>query len=194
MFRPICIKTNWRKQVMKRFFTLAALFISMVSFAAAPPRAGRIIINNGDYNNIMVRINGRTYNVDQQTLVLNNLAGGRHQLEIFKTERKPYGFGRSKPVLIYSSAVYVDPSFIVDVNINRLGRVSVGKSVIVRNGNDRYGNDGYGNDRYDNDRNGSYGDDRYNDNKNRNDKSNDGKGYDDKTYKDNGKANRPARF
>jgi hypothetical protein len=184
---------------MKRIFTLAALFISMVSFAAAPPRTGRIIINNGDYNNIVIRINGRSYNVDQQTLVLNNLTGGRHHLEVFKTERKPNGFGRSKPVLIYSSAVYVDPSFIVDVNVNRFGRVSVGKSMIVRNGNDRYGtdrygNDSYGNDRYDNDRDGNYGDDRYNDNKSRNDKSNDGKRYDDKTYQDNGKANRPARF
>jgi hypothetical protein len=184
---------------MKRFFTLAALFISMVSFAAAPPRAGRIIINNGDYNNILVRINGRSYNVDQQTLVLNNLVGGRHHLEIFKTERKPYGFGRSKPVLIYSSAVYVDPSFIVDVNINRFGRVSVGKSVIVRKGNDRFDNNRYDNDRYDNDRDSRYGDDkypdnRYNDGKGPNDRSNDGKRYDDKTYQDNGKGNRPARF
>ena len=170
---------------MKRFFTLAALFISMVSFAAAPPRAGRIIIKNGDYNDILVRINGRTYNVDQQTLILNNLAGGRHHLEIYKTERKPYRLGRSKAVLIYSSAVYVDPSFIVDVNINRFGRVSVGKSVIVRNGNDRYDNNRYDNDRYDNDRDGRYGDDgypdnRYNDGKRPNDRSNDGKRFGDR--------------
>ncbi|MHA4845654.1 hypothetical protein ACX0G7_15880 [Flavitalea antarctica] len=179
---------------MKRIFTLAALFISMVSFAAAPPRAGRMIINNGDYNNIVIRINGRSYNVDQQTLVLNNLAGGRHHLEVFRIERKPRSFGRSKPVLIYSSAVYVDPSFIVDVNVSRFGRVSVGKSMIVRNGSDRYGNDRYGNDRYDNDRDRNYGDDRYDGNRNRNDRSNDEKRYDDKTYPDNGKANRPSRF
>ena len=189
---------------MKRFFTLAALFISMVSFAAAPPRAGRILINNGDYNNILVRINGRSYNIDQQALILNNLAGGRHHLEVYKTERKPYGFGRSKPVLIYSSPVYVDPSFIVDVNINRFGKVSVGKSVIVRNGNDRfdnkrYDNDRYDNDRYDNDRDSRYEDDkypdnRYNDGRGPNDKSNDGKRYDDKTYQDKSKGTRPARF
>ncbi|HTE26135.1 hypothetical protein [Flavitalea sp.] len=179
---------------MKRFFTLAALFISMVSFAAAPPRAGRIIINNGDYNNIVVRINGRSYNVDQQTLILNNLVGGRHHLEVYKTEKKPFGFGRSKPVLIFSSAIYVDPSFIVDVNINRFGKVSIGKSVIVKNGNDRYDNNRYDNDRYDDDRDGRSIDDRYNDNSGPNDKSNDGKRYDDKTYPDNGNGNRPARF
>ena len=209
MFRPICIKTNWRKQVMKRFFTLAALFISMISFAAAPPRAGRIIINNADNNNILVRINGRSYNVDQQALILNNLAGGRHHLEVYKTDRRPYGFGRSKPVLIYSSPVYVDPSFIVDVNVNRFGKVSIGKSVIVKNGS-RYGNDGYGNDRYDNGRYGNEGyggnnrvdngrdgrsaDDRYYDKNDGNNKQDDGKRYDDKNYPDNGKGNRPSRL
>ena len=184
---------------MKRIFTLAALFISMISFAAAPPRAGRIIINNGDYNNIVVRINGRAYNVDQQTLILNNLAGGRHHLEVFRTERRPYGYGRSKPVLIYSSAVYLDPSFIVDVNINRFGRVSVAKSVVVRNGNDRNGSNRYDNDRYGNGRDNRYDNDRYDDN-NRN-RSNDyddkrygHKGYNDKNYQDNGKANRPSGF
>ena len=190
---------------MKRFFTLAALFISMMSFAAAPSKAGRIIINNDDNNIIQVRINGRSYNVNQQALVLSNLNGGRHQLEIFRTERKPYNWGKSKTVLIYSSAVYVDPSFIVDVNINRMGRVSIGKSIIVKNGNDRYVNDNrYGNDtrydnnnRYNNDnRNGH--DDRYTDNRNdagypgRNDVKN-GNVKPGKSFENNDKGSRPDK-
>jgi hypothetical protein len=194
-------KTKRRKQVMKKIFTLAALFISMISFAAAPPRAGKMIINNADRNDIVVRINGRSYNVDQQALILNSLTAGRIQLEVYKTEKKPYAFGRSKPVLIFSSAVYVDPSFIVDVNVNRFGKVSIGKSM-NRNSNDR---SGYGNDnRYNDDRFGdSRGrDDRYEDNKY------DGKNYDDNKYgdknyadksrdqnnKDNNKGNRPGRY
>lgn len=185
---------------MKRIFTLAALFISMVSFAGAPPRAGRMIVTNGDFNNIFIRIDGRTYNVDEQTLVLNNLAGGRHHLEIYKIERKPYGFGRNKPVAIFSSAVYVDPSFIVDVNINRFGRVSVGKSVIVRNGYERNGYDRNSHDRsdydaYDNDHEDRYNNDRYNDgNKGSDDRYRNGNKSDDKSYQDKPSGNRPVRF
>jgi hypothetical protein len=161
---------------MKRFFTLAALFISIASFAAAPPRAASIVINNGNNSQIQVRLNGRTYNVNQQTILLNNLAGGRHQLEIYKTEKKPFGFNKSKPVLIYSSAVYVDASFIVDVNISRSGKVSIGKSLPARNSGDRYRN-------ADSDR---YNDNRYDDaNKGRNAGSD---GYDDRNrYPDNNK-------
>jgi hypothetical protein len=123
---------------MKRFFTLAALLISIVSFAAAPPRAGKIIINNADNDLIQVRINGKTYNVNQQTMVLNNLYGGKHHIEIYKTERKQNGRIRNKAHLIYSSAVYVDPSFILDININRMGRVTLQKSIPVRYDNDRH--------------------------------------------------------
>lgn len=182
---------------MKRFFTLAALFISMMSFAAAPSKAGRIIINNDDNSIIQVRINGRSYNVNQQALVLNNLNAGRHQLEIFKTERKPYNWGKSKTVLIYSSAVYVDPSFIVDVDINRMGRVTIGKSLIVKNGNDRYNDNRFGNDnRYnDNKYDNKYGnDDRYNDNRyDAGNKGKDNNGKSARPFEDNNKGARPDR-
>ena len=171
---------------MKRFFTLAALFISMVSFAAAPPRAASIVINNADKDMIQVRLNGRAYNVNQQTILLNNLAGGRHRLEIYKIERRPFGFTRSKPVLIYSSAVYVDASFIVDVNISRFGKVSIGKSLPLRNGRDRYRNydsDRYNDNRYDDTnkgRNGGFDDsdnrDRYPDSNKQGDRIPDSKG------------------
>ncbi len=142
---------NWRNQVMKRFFTLATLLVSMVSFAAPLPRAGRIIITNADNSIIQVRINGRSYNVNGQPLLLNNLAGGRHQVQIFKSERRPYGYSRSRPVLIYNAAVYVDPSYIVDLNVNRAGRVIVGKSLILRNGK-RFGDDNPARNRYDDSR------------------------------------------
>ena len=171
---------------MKRFFTLAALFISMVSFAAAPPRAASIVINNADKDMIQVRLNGRTYNVNQQTILLNNLAGGRHRLEIYKIERKPFGFIKPKPVLIFSSAVYVDASFIVDVNISRFGKVSIGKSLPQRNGRDRYNNDDsrvYNDNRYDDSnkgRNGGFDDyddkDRYPDYNKQGDRIPDSKG------------------
>ncbi|RYF87839.1 MAG: hypothetical protein EOO00_12015 [Chitinophagaceae bacterium] len=162
---------------MKRFFTLAALFISMVSFAAAPPRAGRLIISNADNTISHVRVNGRLYNLDQQTIIFNNLAAGRQFLEVYRTERPRFGVGRGKLVLVQTTPLYVDPSFIVDVNINRTGRITIGKTLKIRNGNLRYydARDGRyyqderfatrGDARYDgrddnryNDRNDSYGD------------------------------------
>jgi hypothetical protein len=173
---------------MKRFFTLAALFVSMISFAAPLPRAGRIIISNADNSLIQVRINGRSYNVDRQPLIINNLAGGRHQVQIFKSERKPYGFTRSRPVLIYNAAVYVDPSYIVDLNVNRAGKVVLGKSVVVRNGN-RFDGNAYDNDRYDNNRND---DNRY-DNRFDTDRNDYGKpGSVDERYNDPRKSTNPG--
>ena len=164
---------------MKRFFTLAALLVSMVSFAAPNPKTGRIIITNTDNSIIQVRVNGRTYNVTGQPMILNNLAGGRHQLQIFKTERRPYSIGNAKRVLIYNAPVYVDQSFIVDVNVNRTGKVSIGKSMIINNGNarnDRYNDrDGwYSNDRLNDNRN-EYGNDRYENNRSRNGQKEQGK-------------------
>ncbi len=146
---------------MKRFFTLAALLVSMVSFAAPKPKAGRIIITNSDNSIIQVRVDGRSYNVTGQPMILNNLAGGRHQLQIFRIDRRVYGPGKSKPVLIYNAPVYVDQSFIVDVNVGRTGKVSIGKSMVINNGNDRYNQrddwyadnrNGYGGNRNDYDR------------------------------------------
>lgn len=154
---------------MKRFFTLAALLVSMVSFASPKPKAGRIIITNTDNSIIQVRVDGRTYNVNGQPVILNNLSGGRHQLQIFKIERNSYAFEKARPVLIYNAPVYVDHSFIVDVNVNRKGKVSIGKSMIVQNGtvrndrDNRYPGDRSYNDKPGLDRNDN---DRYDDNRN----------------------------
>ncbi|RYG01153.1 MAG: hypothetical protein EOO02_13365, partial [Chitinophagaceae bacterium] len=139
---------------MKRFFTLAALLITIVSFAAPVPRGGRIIISNSDNSLISVRLNGRMYNVNRQTIFLENLAGGKHRLEVYKTEKRP--FSSSKTVLIFSQAVYVDPSYILDVFIDRFGAVNLKKNMTVRSTGNGYGN-GYG-DRY-----GERNDDRYDD-------------------------------
>jgi hypothetical protein len=154
---------------MKRFFTLAALLVCMVSFAAPKPKAGRLIITNADNSIIQVRVDGRTYNVAGQPMILSNLAGGRHQLQIFKIERRSYGFGKAKSVLIYNAPVYVDQSFIVDVNVNRTGKVSIGKSIVMNNGparsnrDDRYPNGRYDDNTpgYDRDGNDGYSDNRH---------------------------------
>jgi hypothetical protein len=189
---------------MKRFFTLTALLISIVSFAAPLPRAGRIIVSNQDNSLIHVRINGRSYNVDGQPLIISNLAGGRHQVQIFKSERKPFGYTRSRPVMIYNAAVYVDPSYIVDLNVVRNdrryndNRFDNNRRDDTRYQDNRYDDKRYNNNDYDNNRynNNDYDNNRYNDDpneRNRFESPKPGTGDERNTPGIPGRSTRPAR-
>lgn len=123
---------------MKKIFTLAVLLFSIVSFsfAAAPPKTTKITVNNYDNAMVQVRIDGNTYNVTDNNLVLKNIMAGRHKIEVFKMEKRSRGFFKAKPQLIYSSVVMIEPSASLDVNISRFGKVSLQKTI-----NDRFDRD-----------------------------------------------------
>jgi hypothetical protein len=125
---------------MKKIFTLAALLFSLISFAAAPPKATKIVVNNFDNAIVQVRIDGTMYNVTDNSFVLKNIVPGRHKIEVFKMERKSRMF-RPRAELIYKSTVMIEPSAVLDININRFGNVSVTKKIDDRfDGNGRRNN------------------------------------------------------
>ena len=114
---------------MKKIFTLtlAALFVSLISFAADRPRPGKITVTSFDNAAVIVKIDGRNYNMDHNSTVLDNLRPGFHTIEIFKFEGRGF-FGGRRLRTIYSTNMFVAQSQLIDVNIGRFGQVNVQKS------------------------------------------------------------------
>lgn len=116
---------------MKKLFTLVAVLFSIASFAADKPgpRDSKISISNNDRSNIQVKIDGRSYNLNN-TFVMDNVKSGNHRITIYKTEQS--GFRKSTKV-IYNSDLFISAAQLVDIDINRLGRVQVKQTSLGRN-------------------------------------------------------------
>jgi len=130
---------------MKTLFTL--LLVTAFSSAFAYDE-GRISITVAA-KNVQVSVDGRIYQDNDNTIVLNSVQPGNHTIRIYKIARNN-GNGRNnkradnRNELVYSSNIYVRPSHHVDVMVNRFGKALV-------------------DDRALNDRNGSWDDDDWND-------------------------------
>jgi hypothetical protein len=144
------------EQIMKKIFTIAAILFSLTSIAADYPRPAKISISSNDRAFIQVKIDGRKFNLDRNTFALNNIRPGYHTIEIVRVENT--GMFRSRRArVIYNSSMYIAPSQIVDIDINRFGQGDVRKKDFDRVGRDgRYDAHGRGRDydRNDRDRDG----------------------------------------
>lgn len=137
---------------MKKIFTLIAVLFSITTFAAPGPRTSKIAISNNDRSMMQVKIDGIMYNLNN-TFVLDNIRTGNHSIIIYKTDN--VGF-RKRTQVIYNSSMFISPAQLINININRNGRVVVKTSAADRfSRDDRYkGNNRDHNDRYNDDRNG----------------------------------------
>jgi len=146
--KPSDIQTNnWRKQYMKKIFTLIAVLFSITTFAApAPgPKTSTISISNNNRAMMQVRIDGKMYNLNN-TFVLDNIRAGNHSISIYKMES--VGFRRSQKV-VYNSSMFVNPGQLISIDINRNDKV-----VVKTTATNKFDRD----NRYDrNDRNDHYG-------------------------------------
>ena len=151
---------------MKNIFTLLLVTASASAFAYD---GGKLTISVPSSKNIQVYVDGRAYQDNDNTIVLNNIQAGNHSITIYKTSRNANAnngsYGRNnqrdkknnRGDVLYSSNVYVRPSYHVDVMINRFGKALVDERAI--NGN--YQNDD--DDWYDNgSANGGYNNGGYN--------------------------------
>lgn len=158
---------------MKPLFTLLlATILSSVAFAY---EGGKLSITVASNRNIQVYVDGRAYQDRDNSYVLNNIQPGRHTIAVYRNGNNGYDNNdrnsRKKQrdrrgQLVYSSTVYVRPSYHVDVMINRFGKALVDEQLIQeRNGNwnddEDWNNGGYGNGGYDNGNDG-YGNGGYN--------------------------------
>lgn len=129
---------------MKKIFTIAALLFSVATFAAERPKPAKVSITSKSNSALIVKIDGKQYNLNRNSTTLENLKPGSHTVQIYKMDRRGlFGIQRSK--VLYNSTMFVGASQLVDIDISRFDQVNISKSDIDRGG--RYGN----NDR--NDRN-----------------------------------------
>ena len=135
---------------------LLATFFATSAFAAYDE--GRLTVTVAQGKNIQVQIDGRSYSDDDNTITVQNIQSGYHTIKIFRSNgrnnnnnngRWDRGNNRAQEV-IYSSQVYVRPSYHVDVMVNRFGKALVDEQIIDRNYNNNGGYDDYRNGGYNN--------------------------------------------
>jgi hypothetical protein len=148
---------------MKKIFTLVAVLFSITTFAAGNPgpRGSKLSISTNDRAAMQVKIDGKMYNLNN-TFVMDNIRSGNHTITIYKTESM--GF-RKRTQVVYNSTLYMAPSQLVNIDVNRSGKVVVKTTSTDRfDRNDNKGNNRNNNDRYENgrdDRNSNNSNDRY---------------------------------
>jgi len=144
---------------MKTIFTL--LLASIVSTAFARDE-GRLSISVVSSKSLQVYIDGRQYRLEEGALTLNNVQPGNHRIQVYRAADGYYGNsnsnGRSRNndrrgEAIYSSTIYLRPSYHLDVTINRFGKALVDERALSNRGweddednwNGNYNGGGYGN-------------------------------------------------
>ena len=145
---------------MKTLFTLLLVALYATAFAA---NEGRLTITVTSKKNVQVYVDGRAYWDNDNEFVFDNVQPGNHTIKIYRTRdnnnsRNIRNARGKNNDLLYSSTVYVRPSYHVDVVINRFGKALVDERFLSdRNG--RWDEDGWNRGGYDND---SYGNGNYN--------------------------------
>ena len=122
---------------MKTIFTL--LFATSFTLSAFAYDEGRLTITMAQNRNYTVQINGRLYNDGDNTITLQNIRSGNYDVRVYRTgnqnnNRRDRNGRRGE--LVYSSTIYVRPSYHVDVMINRFGKALVDEQVLRRDWND----------------------------------------------------------
>ena len=151
---------------MKKIFTLLTSFaLSIAVFAAAKPKS-TLTIQSVDRTAIKVVIDGRRFEPTNNTVRIQGLDAGSHQVKIYRQKNTGlFSILGSKYEVIFNSAVSVQPRSNVMISIDRFGRAAVNNN---RQGgwNNRNSDreDDFDFDRgnragdYSNDRGGRYGD------------------------------------
>lgn len=123
--------------IMKTIFTL--LLATIFSTAAFAYDEGKLTVTFTAQTNVQVVIDGRTYQQQNNFIVINNIPAGQHNIRIYKARR---GGRAGRNELLYSANVYVKPMYHVDVMVNRFGKALVDEQAIRSRWED---NDWYGN-------------------------------------------------
>lgn len=135
---------------MKIIFTLLLSTIFTTAFAYDE---GRLSITVAANKNVQVFVDGRVYNEKDNSIVLNNIRPGNHSIRIYRAKQngnRRNRSNRSKNELIYSSTVFVRPSYHVDVMINRFGKAMVDEKALSDRDNWNDDKDDYYEDSFDN--------------------------------------------
>ena len=135
---------------MKAIFTLLLATVFGSAFAR---NEGKLTISVVSNKKFQVYVDGRQYHDRDGLYVLNHIQPGNHNIQVYRQSgNNNNGNGNSRNrdrrgELLYSSTIYVRPSYHVDVMINRFGKALVDeRSLAGRNG--RWEEDDWDNDEY----------------------------------------------
>jgi hypothetical protein len=120
---------------MKYLFTL--LFATSLATSAFAYNEGKLTITLATKSNVQVVVDGRTYQENENTIVLNDVQPGNHRIQIYKAKRNGNGNGRSRNdrnELLYTTTVQVKPNYHVDIMVNRFGKALVDERALRSNG------------------------------------------------------------
>lgn len=152
---------------MKKISTLLASFVLSIGlFAAAAKPKSTLTIQSADRTAIKVVIDGRRFEPNDNTMRIQGLETGSHQVKIYRQKNNGlFTIFGSRYEVIFNSSVSVQPRSNVMINIDRFGRAVVSNNRQGGwNNRDWDRNDDYDFDRgnragdYSNDRGGRYGD------------------------------------
>jgi hypothetical protein len=142
---------------MKTVFTL--LLATIITTAAFAADEGRLSITVAVQKDAVVYVDGRTYQPDDNSIVIDNIRSGNHSIKVYRKMSNRNNNGRNnnrnnqREELLYSSTVYVRPAYHVDIVVNRFGKALVDEKAINTRDDDWGRDDNWGRDR---DNNNSY--------------------------------------
>lgn len=142
---------------MKTIFTL--LLATIISTAAFAYDEGRLTITVAVQKDAVVSVDGRTYQPEDNSIIIDNIRSGNHTIKVYRKTNNRNNNGRNnnrnsqREELLYSSTIYVRPSYHVDVVVNRFGKALVDERALNDRDNDWGRDDNWGRDR---DNNNSY--------------------------------------
>jgi len=178
---------------MKTIFTL--LLSTIFSIAAMAYDGTRLTVTSISNNKVFVEVDGRRYDLNDNTLSLSSIRPGTHNVRVLREMKRRTGvnFGNKREETIYNIKATFRNGYHFDILVNRFGKVMIDERRIDPN-DDWYNDDDYydrnegrnrdrdntydnGDDRDDSD----YGNDDRDDRDNRdydNDRKNDDSRYD----------------
>lgn len=133
---------------MKKIFTLftSSLFtLSLLAFDGS-----RISVTSvNSQKDLKVEVDGRSFFMQDNAITISNLAEGYHDVKIYSEKRKDrnedirsFDFKRgARMELIYSNSVYLKRSTLLDITVNRFGKVMMDERRMDRN--DDFGDEDY---------------------------------------------------
>ena len=138
---------------MKNFFTL--LVATILTTSAFAYNESKLTVTFAAKSNVQVVINGRSYQTNDNAIVLNNVQPGSHRIQIYKTNRNGNSNGRNRNdrnELLYATTVQVKPNYHLDIMVNRFGKALIDERSL-RSANGRWDGD----DWYSDANGGAYG-------------------------------------
>ena len=127
---------------MKTIFTL--LLSTIFSIAAMAYDGTRLTVTSISNNKVFVEVDGRRYDLNDNTLSLSSIRPGTHNIRVLREMKRRTGvnFGNKREETIYNIKATFRNGYHFDILVNRFGKVMIDERRIDPN-DDWYNDDDY---------------------------------------------------